>query len=54
MGFIICVGISISFGWKLSLVVLACVPVLIFCNHFVLKVRIGNYQKTFKIISPLI
>lgn len=37
MGFIICVAISISYGWKLSLVVLACVPVLMFCNHFVLK-----------------
>lgn len=39
LGFVICVGISISYGWKLSLVVLACVPVLILCNHFVLKVQ---------------
>lgn len=38
MSFVICIGVSIAYGWKLSLVVLACVPVLIFCNYFVLKV----------------
>ena len=42
LGFIICVGISISYGWKLSLVVLACIPVLMLCNHFVLKVSEGS------------
>lgn len=38
-GFVICVAVSISYGWKLSLVTLALVPVLVFCNHFVLRVR---------------
>ncbi|XP_059619981.1 multidrug resistance protein homolog 65 [Phlebotomus argentipes] len=35
--FIICIIISLVYGWKLSLVILACLPVLIVCNFFVLK-----------------
>lgn len=38
MGFIISIIISLSYGWKLTLVVLACVPVLMFSNYIVLKV----------------
>ncbi|XP_055687209.1 multidrug resistance protein homolog 65 [Lutzomyia longipalpis] len=35
--FLICIIISLVYGWKLSLVILACLPVLIVCNFFVLK-----------------
>uniref|UniRef100_A0A1B0D3W1 ABC-type xenobiotic transporter n=1 Tax=Phlebotomus papatasi TaxID=29031 RepID=A0A1B0D3W1_PHLPP len=33
----ICIIVSLVLGWKLSLVILACLPVLIVCNFFVLK-----------------
>lgn len=40
MGFIISVIIACIYGWKLTLVVLSCVPVLLLSNYIVLRVRI--------------
>lgn len=45
MGFVISAIMSLCYGWKLTLVVLACVPVLILSNYFVLKVQTALTKK---------
>lgn len=38
IGFIITVGISFAYGWKLTLAVSAYIPIVIVLNYFVAKV----------------
>lgn len=49
MGFIISVIVSLSYGWKLTLVILVCVPVLMLSNYVILKV---NYPLPIVIVKP--
>lgn len=38
VGFVICVALSFSYGWKLTLVVIGYVPIIIITNMIIYKV----------------
>lgn len=45
MGFVMSVTMAFFYGWKLTLVMLTCAPVLIFSNALISKVQTGMTAK---------
>lgn len=41
VGFVICVALSFSYGWKLTLVVIGYVPIIIVTNMIISKVSLS-------------
>lgn len=57
-GFVICVAISFSYGWKLTLVVIGYVPIIIVTNIIIYKVNAAeneyNHEEFYKIIKIIL